>query len=123
MKQAIMNYFKNIKEVTKLSNSEYELKFPNRIDDTLTDTYILEVREITKDRFILLLFDVKGNTILFHNQLVTLQYKSEMTNMFEMCKVYNGYEVKKLDTNYLWDSEVITSRPNKTTDIKKLVIA
>lgn len=123
MKKAIMNYFKNIREITKLSDSEYELKFPNRVDETLTDTYILEIREIKKDKFILLLFNVKGNTILFHNQLVTLQYKSEMTNMFEMFKTYNGYEVKHFDTNYLWESEVITSRPNKATDIKKLVIA
>ena len=89
----------------------------------MTDTYILEIREIKKDRFILLLFSVKSSTIMFHNQLVTLQYKSEMTNMFEMLRTYNGYGIQHFDTNYLWESEVITSQPNKEVSVKKLVIA
>ena len=123
MKKAITEYFKNLREIRELSNNEYELKFPNRIDETLTDTYILEIREIKKDRFILLLFSVKSSTIMFHNQLVTLQYKGEMVNMFEMLRTYNGYGIQHFDTNYLWESEVITSQPNKEVSTKKLVIA
>ena len=123
MKQAITSYFKNLREIKELPNNEYELKFPNRVDETLTDTYILEIREIKKDRFILLLFSVKSNTIMFHNQLVTLQYKGEMVNMFEMLRTYNGYGVQHFDTNYLRESEVITSQPNKEVSVKNLVIA
>ena len=123
MKKAITDYFKNLREIKELSNNEYELKFPNRVDETLTDTYILEIREIKKDRFILLLFSVKSSTIMFHNQLVTLQYKSEMTNMFEMLRTYNGYGIQHFDTNYLWESEVITSQSNKEVSVKNLVIA
>ena len=123
MKKAITEYFKNLREIRELSNNEYELKFPNRVDETLTDTYILEIREIKKDRFILLLFSVKSSTIMFHNQLVTLQYKSEMTNMFEMLRTYNGYGIQHFDTNYLWESEVITSQHNKEVSVKNLVIA
>ena len=123
MKKAITEYLKNLREIRELSNNEYELKFPNRIDETLTDTYILEIREIKKDRFILLLFSVKSSTIMFHNQLVTLQYKGEMVNMFEMLRTYNGYGIQHFDTNYLWESEVITSQPNKEVSTKKLVIA
>ena len=123
MKQAITDYFKNLREIKELSNNEYELKFPNRVDETLTDTYILEIREIKKDRFILLLFSVKSSTIMFHNQLVTLQYKGEMVNMFEMLRTYNGYGIQHFDTNYLWESEVITSQSNKEVSVKNLVIA
>ena len=123
MKKAITDYFKNLREIKELSNNEYELKFPNRVDETLTDTYILEIREIKKDRFILLLFSVKSSTIMFHNQLVTLQYKGEMVNMFEMLRTYNGYGIQHFDTNYLWESEVITSQSNKEISVKNLVIA
>ena len=123
MKKAITDYFKNLREIRELSNNEYELKFPNRVDETLTDTYILEIREIKKDRFILLLFSVKSSTIMFHNQLVTLQYKGEMVNMFEMLRTYSGYGIQHFDTNYLWESEVITSQHNKEVSVKNLVIA
>lgn len=123
MKKAITDYFKNLREIKELSNNEYELKFPNRVDETLTDTYILEIREIKKDRFILLLFSVKSSTIMFHNQLVTLQYKGEMVNMFEMLRTYSGYGIQHFDTNYLWESEVITSQHNKEVSVKNLVIA
>ena len=123
MKKAITDYFKNLREIKELSKNEYELKFPNRVDETLTDTYILEIREIKKDRFILLLFSVKSSTIMFHNQLVTLQYKGEMVNMFEMLRTYNGYGIQHFDTNYLWESEVITSQSNKEVSVKNLVIA
>ena len=123
MKKAITDYFKNLREIRELSNNEYELKFPNRVDETLTDTYILEIREIKKDRFILLLFSVKSSTIMFHNQLVTLQYKGEMVNMFEMLRTYNGYGIQHFDTNYLWESKVITSQHNKEVNVKNLVIA
>ena len=46
-----------------------------------------------------------------------------MVNMFEMLRTYSGYGIQHFDTNYLWESEVITSQHNKEVSVKNLVIA
>ena len=124
MKQAIKNFFKssNLLSVKKLLDTEYELEFKSRVDDNSKDTYIFEIRQITDNRAIALLFEINTSSILFHKQLVNISYKGSMTNTFEIIKTCDGYEIKHLDMDYLWYNEVIESKANKQVIKKELSI-